>query len=356
LGPNDPNIATYTPRGATISDFASNGLDSGFDKSGGAPCPTCAFPGINPNVGQNEMNMPIGRSVYNGLLVSLKSNLNHPLPGVKRMNLITSYTLSRFKSLAQDQDFVNNAIDFNNPLKFFGPSGLDRTHQVSLGAVMDLPAATRLALTTHWDTASPLNLTLPQAGTPGEIFRTDVTGDGTVGDIVPGSNVGAFGRSIKAGDLNNFINSYNSNSAGKLTPAGQALVTAGLFTSSQLTSLGAVTPTLALAPQGQVGVAPIFTFDMHASWELKLAKVMHALPERVVLEPQIALFNVFNYQNHDPFGNVLSGVLNGSVGSANGTTAHGPLGRSNLVTPGSSSGVNWYAVPRQAEFGVKLSF
>lgn len=342
--------------GAKISDYAGNGLDSGFDKSGGAPCPTCAFPGINPNVGQNEMNMPIGRSVYNGLLVSVKSNLNHPLPGVKRMNLITSYTLSRFKSLAQDQDFVNNAIDFNNPLKFFGPSGLDRTHQVSVGAVMDLPAATRLALTTHWDTASPLNLTLPQAGTPGEIFRTDVTGDGTVGDIVPGSNVGAFGRSVKAGDLNNFINSYNSNSAGKLTPAGQALVTAGLFSSSQLTSLGAATPTLALAPPGEVGVSPIFTFDMHASWELKLAKVMHALPERVVLEPQIALFNVFNYQNHDPFGNVLSGVLNGSVGSANGTTAHGPLGRTNLVTPGSSSGVNWYAVPRQAEFGVKLSF
>ena len=360
-------IACAIAAGATISSYAANGLDSGFDIGGGAPCPpsyvlaqkcaaSYAFPGINQNVGQNEMNMPIGRSVYNGLLVSLKSNLNHPLPGVKRMNLITSYTLSRFDSQAQDQDFVNNAIDFNNPLKYFGPSGLDRTHQVSVGAVMDLPAATRLALTTHWDTAVPLTLFLPQAGTPGEIFRTDVTGDGTVGDVVPGSNVGAFGRSIKASDLNKFISSYNSTSAGQLTPAGQALVSAGLFTSAQLTSLGAVTPTLALAPPGEVGVSPIFTFDMHASWELKVSKVLHALPERVVLEPQIALFNVFNYQNHDPFGNVLSGVLNGSIGSANGTTAHGPLGRSNLVTPGSSSGVNWYAVPRQAEFGVKLSF
>ena len=345
-----------TGGGATISDFAGNGLDSGFDAAGGAPCPTCAFGGVNPAVGQNEMNMPIGRSTYDGLLVSLKSNLDHPLPGVKRMNLIASYTLSRYKSLAQDQDFVNNAIDFNNPLKFFGPEGLDRTHQVSLGAVMDLPLATRIAMTTHWDTASPLTLFLPQAGTPGEIFRTDVTGDGTVGDVVPGSNVGAFGRSIKASDLNKFIASYNSTSAGQLTPAGQALVAAGLFTSAQLTSLGAVTPTLALAPAGQVGVAPIFTFDAHMSWELRLSRVLHALPERVVLEPQVALFNVFNYQNHDPFGNVLSGVLNGSVGSANGTTAHGPLGRSNLVTPGSSSGVNWYAVPRQAEFGVKLSF
>jgi hypothetical protein len=346
----------HTTGGATISDFASNGLDSGFDAKGGAPCPTCAFPGINPNVGQNEMLFPVGHSTYNGLLVSLKSNLSHPLPGVKRMNLIASYTLSRFTSQAQDQDFVNNAVDFSNPLSFTGPSGLDRTHQVSVGAVMDLPLATRFALTTHWDTAAPLTLTLPQAGTPGEIFRTDVTGDGTVGDVVPGSNVGAFGRNITTANLNTFIGNYNNAAAGQLTPAGQALVSAGLFTQTQLTSLGAVTPTLSLAPAGQVGVSPIFTFDMHASWELKLNKALHALPERVVLEPQVALFNVFNFQNHDPFGNVLSGVLTGGIGSANGTTAHGPLGRSNLVTPGSSSGVNWYAVPRQAEFGVKLTF
>jgi Carboxypeptidase regulatory-like domain len=342
--------------GATISDFAGNGLDSGGDSTGGFPCPTCAFPGINPNVGQNDMLFPVGHSLYQGLLVSLKSNLGNPVRGIKHLNLITSYTLSRFKSEAQDQDFVNNAIDFNNPLSFYGPSGLDRTHQVSVGAVMDLPWATRFALTSHWDSAAPLNLTLPQSGLPGEIFFSDVTGDGTVGDIVPGSNVGAFGRSIKASDLNNFINSYNSTSAGKLTPAGNALVSAGLFTAAQLTALGAVTPTLALAPAGEVGVAPIFTFDAHVSWELRLAKVLHALPERVILEPQIALFNVFNYQNHDPFGSELSGVLNGAIGSANGTTAHGPLGRSSLVTPGSSSGVNWYAVPRQAEFGVKLSF
>lgn len=355
-GTDAASINCAIGKGATISSYASNGLDSGFDATGGAPCPKCAFGGINPNLGQLELLFPIGRSTYDGLLVSLKSNLNHPLPGVKRMNLIASYTLSRFDSQAQDQDFVNNAIDFNNPLKFFGPSGLDRTHQVSIGAVMDLPFATRIATTAHWDTAAPLTLTLPQAGTPGEVFRTDVTGDGTVGDVVPGSQVGSFGRSIKASDLNNFISSYNSNSAGKLTPAGQALVAAGLFTQTQLTALGAVTPTLALAPAGNVGVSPIFTTDIHVSWELKLNKVLHALPERVVLEPQIALFNLFNYQNHDPFGNELSGVLNGSVGSANGTTAHGPLGRSNLVTPGSSSGVNWYAVPRQAEFGVKLTF
>lgn len=360
--------------GATIVNYASNGLDSGFDLIGGAPCGFCAFPGINAGLGQLEMLFPVGRSVYNGMLVELKSNLGKPLPGTRRINLIASYTLSRFKSAAGDQDFVNNAADFNNPLRFYGPSALDRTHLVSVGAVIDFPAATRVALTSHYSSAVPLTLFLPQAGVPGEIFRTDVTGDGTVGDPVPGSQVGSFGRSIKAGDINNFITNYNNNFAGQLTPAGQALTaatscgTSACFTAAQLVALGAVTPTLALAPKGQVGVSPIFTFDAHVAWELKLAKVFHALPERVTLEPQVALFNVFNFQNHDPFGNVLSGVLNGSVGSANGTTKFNQpgcdpttapqlcTGRTNLVTPGSSSGVNWYAVPRQAEFGVKLTF
>lgn len=359
------------PPGATIADFASNGLDSGEIAASGFPCPTCAFGGINPNVGQNDMLFPIGHSVYNGLLVSVKSNLGNPMPGVKHLNLIASYTLSRFNSQAQDQDFVNTATDYNKPLAFTGPSALDRTHQVSVGAVMDLPFATRFALTSHWDTAAPLTLTLPQSGNPGEIFLTDVTGDGTTGDVVPGSNVGSFGRSITASNINKFITAYNSKFAGQLTPAGQALVAANLFTQAQLQALGAVTPTLQLAPTaggGNVGVSPIFTFDAHISWEIKLNKLIHALPERVVLEPQIALFNVFNYQNHDPFGNELNGVLSGGVGSVNGTTRRDQTGcdpvnnpslctgRTNLVTPGSSSGVNWYAVPRQAEFGVRLQF
>ena len=358
-------------KGAQITDFAGNGLDSGLDATGGAPCPTCAFPGINPNVGQNQMLFPIGRSTYDGLLVELKSNLNHPMPGVKRINLIASYALSRYRAQAADSDFVNFATDSNNPLNFTGPNAVDRTHQVSVGAVMDLPWATRIAMTTHWDTAIPITLLLPQSGTPGEMFRTDVTGDGTNGDPVPGSNIGSFGRKIKKGDLNNFITSYSNADGNQLTPGGQALVSAGLFSQTELQQLCAVTPSLApvgncaaensslqlaLAPKGNVGVAPLFTFDIHATWEIKLNKMIHALPENVVLEPQAALFNLFNYQNHDPFGNVLSGVLNGGVGSVNGTTAHGPTGRTNLITPGSSSGVNWYAVPRQAEFGAKLTF
>ncbi len=346
-------ISCAIAKGAQITDYAGNGLDSGLDFNGGAPCPTCAFAGINPNVGQNEMLFPIGRSTYDALLVSIKSQLNHPAPGIKDINIIASYTLSRYDAQATDNDFVNNATDFNNPNNFFGPSALDRTNQVAVGAVIDFPYATRLGLTTHWATAAPVTLTLPQAGTPGEIFRTDITGDGTVGDVAPGTNIGAFGRSITASNLNNYIAMYNNTYAGQLTPAGTALVNAGLFTQAQLVALGGVTPTLTPAPAGEVGNAPLFTFDAHLSWEIKLNKLIHALPERVILEPQAALYNVFNFHNYYPAGNQISGVLNGFPNSVNGTTISN---RSSLVTPGSASGVNWYAVPRQAEFGVKLSF
>ncbi len=367
-GFNSASIDCAIRNGATIADYAGNGLDSGTVFNAGFPCPTCAFPGLNPNLGENQMLMSIGRSVYNAFQVSLRSNLDHPLPGLHHLSLLSSYSLSRFKSQAADQDFINNATDFDNPGKFFGPSGLDRTHIVGVGATIDFPYATRVSMSSHWATAGALTLSLPNSGQPGEIFRSDVTGDGKVGDVVPGTNVGSFGRSIKPGQINNLIDSYNKNSAGQLTPAGQALVGAGLFSGAQLTALGAAEPSLARAPQGQVGMSPRFTFDMYVSWRLHPQKLFSRLSERVIVEPQVALFNVFNFQNYDPGGNTLSGVLSGTVGSANGTTAHNqsgcdPLnnpapctGRKNLVAPGSASGVNWYGVPRQWQFGVKLTF
>jgi hypothetical protein len=317
------------------------------------------------------MLFPVGRSVYNGLQTSVKSDLQNPLPGVKRLSLLASYALSRFESQAADQDFINNATDFDRPTKFFGPSGLDRTHILGVGATMDLPWAMRFSTSSHWSTAAPQTLTFATSGAAGEIFRTDVTGDGTIGDVIPGTNVGSFGRSITASSLNSFINSYNGSGANQLTPAGQALVSAGLFTAQQLTALGGVTPSLQNAPTGgggNVGLSPRFTTDMYISWLLHPNKLFHGVAERVVIEPQIALFNVFNFQNYDPGGNTLSGVLSGAVGSVNGTTrfnqagcdpASAPqlcTGRTNLVAPGSASGVNWYGVPRQWQFGVKLTF
>ena len=67
--------------------------------------PPAAFPGVNSNLGQNEMLSPIGHSTYNGLDVSLKQQVKNPMPGVKGLNLQVSYSLSRLDSMATDQDF-----------------------------------------------------------------------------------------------------------------------------------------------------------------------------------------------------------------------------------------------------------
>lgn len=345
--------------GASIVNFASNGLDSGTIFQGGLP-PTAAglppgvgaaFPGQNPFLGENQMLFPIGRSVYNALLVSLRQDVKSPMRGIKHLNLQASYALSRFDSVAEDQDFISNAVDFRNPLHYIGPNSLDRTDQISVGAVADMPAGLRLGVISHYDTALPGTLVLPSTGLPGEIFRTDITGDGTTGDILPGTNTGSFGRSVKVGDLNNVINAYNSKYGGTLTPAGQALVQAGLFTSAQLTKLGAVTPTIQPAPPGQVGIDALKTVDVNLSWGLHPDKIMGRFPESFTIEPSVSAFNVFNFANFDPPTQLLRGDLNGSAGSANGTP---PALRTNRI--GLGTGVFALGAPRIFEWGLRINF
>ncbi len=263
LGPNDPNYSEYTPRPAAITDFASNGLDSaGSSFAYGIPNSGAAFPGANPNVGQNEMLFPIGHSTYNGMDVSFKQQVKNPMPGVRGVNLQVSYSLSRLDSMVTDQDFGGGLTDFDHYNNYFGPSALDRTNQFSFGGILNIVHGFQLSLIAHADSSLPQTLTVSPGPerVPGtaQIFQSDLTGDGTTGDVLPGTNIGSFGRSVNPSNINNYINSYNSKYAGQLTPAGQALVTAGLFSTLQLQQLGAVAPQLANAPAGQVGMGGLF--------------------------------------------------------------------------------------------------
>ncbi|MGE5325149.1 MAG: carboxypeptidase regulatory-like domain-containing protein [Actinomycetota bacterium] len=339
--------------GASISDFANNGLDSGTNFCGGGPCPTAAFPGQNPILGVNQMLFPAGRSVYNGFDASLKANVANPFRGVKNLYWQISYSLSKYVASALDSDFVNTAIDNNNPTLDLGPNGLDRTHQISFGGTFDFPGYIRFGIVSHVYSPLPVTMTLPAGGPGGAggIFVSDVTGDGSgdgsgvysTGDIVPGSQIGSFGRDIKSGDLAAFISNYNATQAGQLTPAGQVLVQNGLFTQAQLQALGGVLPTLDAPPAGNVGLGWLKTFDLKLSYPRKIG-------ETFTIEPGISVFNAFNNANFDLPGNTLSGFLN-SPGSVNETTK---ADRTTRVTPG--SGVFDLGAPRVIEFGLKLSF
>ncbi len=108
---------------------------------------------------------------------------------------------------------------------------------------MEVPFGFRVNQIWSFRTATPLSVAIPFIDTfssQNAIFITDLNGDGTTGDLLPGTNVRALGRSIKSlKELNQLITNFNNNNAGKITPAGQALVTAGIFTEAQLKTLGA---------------------------------------------------------------------------------------------------------------------
>jgi hypothetical protein len=309
------------------------------------------------------MLFPIGRSVYNGLQMTLKQDVSNPFHGIKHMNLQVSYALSRYVSSARDNDFINFPYDNANPLKYLGPNGLDRTHQISFGGWFDLPAGLRMSLVSHFDSPLPLDVRIPTSGNPGGIFQSDLTGDGTGdgtggsnggnGDLLPGTKEGAFGRDFGTSGLNQKISTFNTTMVGQLTPAGQALVTNSVMSQVDLTALGGTIgggTDIASVPPGAVGQSWVKTFDLGLNWAYKVK-------ERVEIRPGVTIFNVFNFSNFTGPAAPFTSTLTGLPGSANGTSAgslHGDPG--NGLRLGLGSGVNSLGAPRAIEFQLKLSF
>lgn len=328
---------------ASISDFGDNGLGAG------SAVDRFAFQGRNPNFRAMGFIQSQGLSTYNALTVNLRGRLGSFGP-LKGMTGNISYALSRFESSGLDQEFIS-ASGFNDaPTRFFGPAGLDRTHQFSMGLTADLPWNFRLS--TGARITSPLSQSIFLACSDcgaAEIFNSDFDGDGVIDDPLPGTNRGAFGRSVKNGrELNALISALNQRIGnGELTPAGQALVSAGLFTAAQLRSLGAVIhggAPITLAPDDQVGLDSFINTDVRLSWAYKVK-------ERVEIQPMVEVFNLFNIANFDPPGNRLTNTLDGSPGSINGTS---PGVRSNRFGLGSGSFAP--GIPRAFQFGIRVGF
>jgi hypothetical protein len=346
--------------GASINDFANNGLDSGGPYYGGYSAPYfgltadtgAAFGGINPNVGSMFMNYPMGRSVYNGLQSEWRQRVQDPFHGVKSLDLQVNYTLSRFVSdNGSDQHFTSAAWDYRNPTAFMGPTLEDRTHQFKFGATFEFAhRGPRLSLIGGFASPQPSSLQLPTQGTVGEIFRSDLTGDGTTGDFLNSAatgigHPGTFARTVTPKNLNAYLTNFN-NTVGNgttITPAGQALITAGLFTQAELISLGAVVPSVQLPPASNAGNGYYKDVDTIVSWPFKFR-------ERVTISPSVSFFNTFNFVNLGP----LSGLAGGG-GSVNGTVS-GVNDGTNTVRIGRGSGVFAVGAPREAEFGLRFDF
>ncbi len=354
--------------GAKLSQFAAGRLDSGSQKLGGFPDSAygysvntgVAFAGANPLLGNGNFLVPIGRSGYDALQVVLRQVATHPAPGIQQANIQVSYNLSRIVSSSgggSDQFFAAGSYDYDNPNQYMGRNGLDHKHEVNFGGSMTLKYGPRVGLIGHFYSASPTNLTLDGSVAAGGIFTSDITGDGTIGDLAPGTLPGSYMHDVKAKDLTGYINNFNATYAGKLTPAGQAVVNAGTLTFAQLNAIGAVIQPIAL-PSSNIALPNPTTRSVDASFSYLVP--LARLREGISLEPEIDFYNVGNFAN---FGNDNSGVLLNTTsagGNYNTTGGYltGPNNFPNLNANRLQRGSGTYNVgaARTTEFKLKLNF
>jgi hypothetical protein len=365
-GPAGVNCAIAA--GATIGSYAGNGLSTAADIAGvgcnqsiavGGIGRPCAFGGINPNQANMFFLFPEGISKYNAMQMTLKENVNNPIRGVKTANFQVSYSLSRFENSGgiqasgtpadNDQDFVLQAADNNNPSRYFGPSLLDRTHQISFGGYVDVPGGFRLGLISHFYSPLSSSIDAPNTGSAGQIFIDDFTGSGAIttgGSPIPGTRFGSFDRDVNAAGLTQLLNNYNQNVANNPTPAGKVLISNGLMTLTQLQQLGAVAQPVALPAPGQVDFGWLRATDLKLAWR-------HTFVERFSIEPSVGFYNLFNFSNFNLPPNTMNGILNGvGSGSINGTDK---IAQESFRV-GNGTGVYSLGSQRQLEFGLRLTF
>lgn len=351
--------------GASISDFMSAGLDSGNNYLSGysslyyglTPSSGAAFGGANPNLGTGLFNFPNGKAKYDALELRLQQQSNHPLPGIAHSNFEVSYSLSRISTTSRggsNSFFTDSPWNYDQPSKIIGDADSDTRHSLSFGGAFQITHGPQIALIGHFRSAPPSNLILDSTGT-GNIFQTDVDGDGQVGDLLPGTKPGAFGRSIKAGDLKNVITNYNNKYANTVTPAGQALIDAGLFTLAQLQQIGAVQKPV-YAGSTHILANPIYkSIDASLSYPVKLKW----LGEKSTLEPKVAFYNLGNFANWSgATGTLINTDDAGSDGSGAATYVNGTNGYELKNENRTQRGTGTFdqGAPRSIEFQLWLNF
>lgn len=365
-GGSGVNPITLKPNdSATIADYANYGLDSGTSQLGGpaslaglTPDTGVAFPGSNANVGNGSFILPIGKSAYDALQIVVQQQKSSPLPGIVSSNGQISYNFSEIKSGsgggsneffggygAWNQDSVN---------RYIGRSDLDHTNMLSIAGSATIKYGPQVALIGHFFSAPPSSLTLAYAASAlgsGQIFQTDVDGDGTTGDLLPGQRPGTYMHQVKGSGLKNVIADYNAKQAGTLTPAGQALVDAGILTANQLIGLGAVKPSLAPAPDNPIKNPATRTLDASVRYPITYLKRFR---EGLLITPSVTMYNVTNMANYGGFGGL--GIDAGSAeGQLNGTNTQATLFGQRTLR-GSGNGTFDQGGPRTTEFTLKLEF
>jgi hypothetical protein len=120
--------------------------------------------------------------------------------------ILSSYAYSNNTGTAGSG--AGNGFNLDNWLQNRGPLG-DITHVLNLAGVVQLPRRVELGLNFSYSSVPPFTATVG-AGSTG----VDFNGDGTTGDLLPGTTVNAFGRGLGRADLVRIVDRFNRTYAG----------------------------------------------------------------------------------------------------------------------------------------------
>jgi hypothetical protein len=135
-----------------------------------------------------------GRATYKGILLRADKRFSHGF------QVLASYSYS-------SNTGTNNGVGFNldNWLQNRGPLSNDYPHILNLSGVTELPGRFSLGFNFSYFSPPPFSA---------YVSPIDFNGDGTTGDLLPGTTVNAFNRGMGRADLERLVTQFNSSYAG----------------------------------------------------------------------------------------------------------------------------------------------
>ena len=227
-----------------------------FSSANGPVLPICTDaqrtdPTAPCSLGPIFVNSAIGSARYEGLLVRADKRFS------RNFQFLASYAYS-----SNVGDNFSNGFNDENPLGNSGPLSIDFRHILNLSGVTSLPKRFQLGLVMTFLSKPPFSAFLG---------GLDLNGDGTTGDLLPGTTVNEFNRRLGKADLQRLVAQFNRNYAGKRD------------------AKGAIIPPIVLPSQFALG-------DDFLSQDLRLRRDFH-LADRWQLSLIGEAFNVLNIAN-----------------------------------------------------------
>ena len=149
----------------------------------------------------------IGRARYKGLLVRAEKRFS------RHTQFLASYAYS--SNVGYNGGTLGFSV-FNNDDWFesYGPIERDLHHILNFSGVIELPWRLQLSFNSSYYSKLPFTAS---------VGNMDFNGDGTNGDVLPGTNVNRFNRGLGKGDLRRLVEQFNQTRAGTSTPLNQPI-------------------------------------------------------------------------------------------------------------------------------------